>query len=117
RKKAAEKVRDVAAELLAIYAQREARQGESLAVDRQLVEEFAPTFPFEETPDQQQAIDSVIVDLAAPRAMDRVVCGDVGFGKTEVALRAAFAAATAGKQVPVLVPTTLLGQQHYPHAP
>ena len=113
RKRAAEKVRDVAAELLAIYAQREARQGESLAVDRQLVEEFAATFPFEETPDQQQAIDSVIVDLAAPRAMDRVVCGDVGFGKTEVALRAAFAAATAGKQVAVLVPTTLLAQQHY----
>jgi transcription-repair coupling factor (superfamily II helicase) len=113
RKRAAEKVRDVAAELLAIYAQREARQGESLAVDRQLVEEFAATFPFEETPDQQQAIDSVIMDLAAPRAMDRVVCGDVGFGKTEVALRAAFAAATAGKQVAVLVPTTLLAQQHY----
>ncbi|MDR6641678.1 transcription-repair coupling factor (superfamily II helicase) [Luteibacter sp. 1214] len=113
RKKAAEKVRDVAAELLGIYAQREARQGQSLSVDRQMIEEFAATFPFEETPDQQAAIDSVIVDLAAPRAMDRVVCGDVGFGKTEVALRAAFAAATAGKQVAVLVPTTLLAQQHY----
>jgi transcription-repair coupling factor (superfamily II helicase) len=113
RKKAAEKVRDVAAELLAIYAQREARQGESLPVDRQMIEEFAATFPFEETADQQAAIDAVIVDLAAPRAMDRVVCGDVGFGKTEVALRAAFAAATAGKQVAVLVPTTLLAQQHY----
>jgi transcription-repair coupling factor (superfamily II helicase) len=113
RKKAAEKVRDVAAELLAIYAQREAKQGEALSVDRQLIEEFAATFPFEETPDQQRAIDAVIVDLAAPRAMDRVVCGDVGFGKTEVALRAAFAAATAGKQVAVLVPTTLLAQQHY----
>ncbi|KJV36227.1 transcription-repair coupling factor [Luteibacter yeojuensis] len=113
RKKAAEKVRDVAAELLAIYAQREARQGEALPVDRQMVEEFAATFPFEETLDQQRAIDAVIVDLAAPRAMDRVVCGDVGFGKTEVALRAAFAAATAGKQVAVLVPTTLLAQQHY----
>ncbi|KLD61857.1 CarD family transcriptional regulator, partial [Luteibacter rhizovicinus] len=102
RKKAAEKVRDVAAELLAIYAQREARQGESLSIDRQMLEEFAATFPFEETADQQAAIDAVIVDLAAPRAMDRVVCGDVGFGKTEVALRAAFAAATAGKQVAVL---------------
>ncbi|MEX1828909.1 transcription-repair coupling factor [Luteibacter sp. CQ10] len=113
RKKAAEKVRDVAAELLAIYAQREARQGESLPVDRQMIEEFAATFPFEETLDQQRAIDAVITDLAAPRAMDRVVCGDVGFGKTEVALRAAFAAATAGKQVAVLVPTTLLAQQHY----
>ena len=113
RKKAAEKVRDVAAELLAIYAQREARQGESLTIDRQMLEEFGATFPFEETADQQAAIDAVITDLAAPRAMDRVVCGDVGFGKTEVALRAAFAAATAGKQVAVLVPTTLLAQQHY----
>ena len=113
RKRAAEKVRDVAAELLAIYAQREARGGESLPIDRQLVEAFGSSFPFEETPDQLQAIDAVLGDLAAPRAMDRVICGDVGFGKTEVALRAAFAAATAGKQVAVLVPTTLLAQQHY----
>jgi transcription-repair coupling factor (superfamily II helicase) len=113
RKKAAEKVRDVAAELLAIYAQREARGGESMPIDRQLVEEFGSTFPFEETPDQESAIEAVLNDLAAPRAMDRVICGDVGFGKTEVALRAAFATATAGKQVAVLVPTTLLAQQHY----
>ncbi|MDQ6646230.1 MAG: transcription-repair coupling factor [Pseudomonadota bacterium] len=113
RKKAAEKVRDVAAELLAIYAQREARGGESMPIDRQLVEEFGSTFPFEETPDQESAIEAVLGDLAAPRAMDRVICGDVGFGKTEVALRAAFATATAGKQVAVLVPTTLLAQQHY----
>ncbi|WP_445144146.1 transcription-repair coupling factor [Dyella sp. Tek66A03] len=113
RRKAAEKVRDVAAELLAIYAQREARGGEALSIDRQLVEEFGASFPFEETPDQMQAIDAVLADLAAPRAMDRVICGDVGFGKTEVALRAAFAAATAGRQVAVLVPTTLLAQQHY----
>src|SRR5579859_1369993 len=113
RRKAAEKVRDVAAELLAIYAQREARGGESMPIDRQMVEEFGASFPFEETPDQEQAIDSVLKDLAAPRAMDRVICGDVGFGKTEVALRAAFAAATAGRQVAVLVPTTLLAQQHY----
>ncbi|HEV2540507.1 MAG TPA: transcription-repair coupling factor [Frateuria sp.] len=113
RKKAAEKVRDVAAELLAIYAQREARGGESISIDRGMVEEFGASFPFEETPDQSQAIDAVLQDLAAPRAMDRVICGDVGFGKTEVALRAAFAAATAGKQVAVLVPTTLLAQQHY----
>jgi len=113
RKKAAEKVRDVAAELLAIYAQRQARGGESLPIDRQLVEEFGATFPFEETPDQETAIEAVLSDLAAPRAMDRVICGDVGFGKTEVALRAAFATATAGKQVAVLVPTTLLAQQHY----
>ena len=113
RKKAAEKVRDVAAELLAIYAQREARGGESMPIDRQLVEEFGSTFPFEETPDQESAIEAVLGDLAASRAMDRVICGDVGFGKTEVAFRAAFATATAGKQVAVLVPTTLLAQQHY----
>jgi len=113
RKKAAEKVRDVAAELLAIYAQREARGGESMPIDKPLVEEFGSSFPFEETPDQESAIEAVLGDLAAPRAMDRVICGDVGFGKTEVALRAAFATATAGKQVAVLVPTTLLAQQHY----
>jgi len=113
KKKAAQKVRDVAAELLAIYAQREARQGVALPIDRAMAEQFAAAFPFEETPDQQQAIEAVINDLASPRPMDRVVCGDVGFGKTEVALRAAFVAATAGKQVAVLVPTTLLAQQHY----
>jgi len=113
KKKAAEKVRDVAAELLAIYAQREARQGTSMPVDREMTEQFAATFPFEETPDQATAIEAVIADLASPRPMDRVVCGDVGFGKTEVALRAAFVAATAGKQVAVLAPTTLLAQQHY----
>jgi transcription-repair coupling factor (superfamily II helicase) len=113
RRRAAEKVRDVAAELLAIYAQRQARGGESMAVDRQLVEEFGSSFPFEETPDQASAIEAVLDDLAAARSMDRVICGDVGFGKTEVALRAAFAAASAGKQVAVLVPTTLLAQQHY----
>jgi transcription-repair coupling factor (superfamily II helicase) len=113
RRKAAEKVRDVAAELLAIYAQRQARGGEAMSIDRQLVEEFGNTFPFEETPDQESAIEAVLADLAAPRAMDRVICGDVGFGKTEVALRAAFATAVAGKQVAVLVPTTLLAQQHY----
>ena len=113
KKKASEKVRDVAAELLAIYAQREARQGTAMPVDREMAEQFAASFPFEETPDQEQAIEAVIRDLAAPRPMDRVVCGDVGFGKTEVALRAAFVAATAGKQVAVLVPTTLLAQQHY----
>ncbi|HVV95828.1 MAG TPA: CarD family transcriptional regulator, partial [Rhodanobacteraceae bacterium] len=113
KKKAAQKVRDVAAELLAIYAQREARQGIALAVDMPMAEQFAASFPFEETPDQEQAIAAVIADLASKKPMDRVVCGDVGFGKTEVALRAAFVAATAGKQVAVLVPTTLLAQQHY----
>jgi transcription-repair coupling factor (superfamily II helicase) len=113
KRKAAQKVRDVAAELLALYAQREARPGHAFAYDRNLYDQFAATFPFEETPDQIQAIEAVIADLASGKAMDRVVCGDVGFGKTEVALRAAFVAATAGKQVALLVPTTLLAQQHY----
>ncbi|MDA3914424.1 transcription-repair coupling factor [Oleiagrimonas sp.] len=113
RRKAAEKVRDVAAELLAIYAQREARQGTALDIDHAMYAGFAAGFPFEETPDQRTAIEAVLDDLAAPRPMDRVVCGDVGFGKTEVALRAAFVTAAAGRQVAVLVPTTLLAQQHY----
>jgi transcription-repair coupling factor (superfamily II helicase) len=113
KRKAAQKVRDVAAELLALYAQREARQGHAFTYDRTMYEQFAATFPFEETPDQLRAIETVIADLASGKAMDRVVCGDVGFGKTEVALRAAFVAATAGKQVALLAPTTLLAQQHY----
>ena len=113
KRKAAQKVRDAAAELLALYAQRDARPGHAFVYDRALYEQFAAAFPFEETPDQLQAIESVIADLASGKAMDRVVCGDVGFGKTEVALRAAFVAASAGKQVAVLVPTTLLAQQHY----
>ncbi|MEO8671952.1 MAG: transcription-repair coupling factor [Tahibacter sp.] len=113
KRKAAEKVRDVAAELLAVYAQREARQGTAIGFDRPMYTQFAGAFPFEETPDQLTAIDAVIADMVSTKPMDRVVCGDVGFGKTEVALRAAFVAATAGKQVAVLVPTTLLAQQHY----
>ncbi len=113
KKKAAERVRDVAAELLAIYAQREARPGRKIVADRVMFEQFAATFPFEETPDQETAIAAVIDDLASKRPMDRVICGDVGFGKTEVALRAAFVAATAGKQVALLAPTTLLAQQHW----
>ena len=113
RRKAAEKVRDVAAELLEIQARRQARAGLALHLDRAMYEPFAAGFPFEETPDQHHAIESVLRDLASSQPMDRVVCGDVGFGKTEVALRAAFAAATAGKQVAVLVPTTLLAEQHY----
>jgi transcription-repair coupling factor (superfamily II helicase) len=113
KRKAAEKVRDAAAELLAIHAQRAARQGNAIDYDRAMLARFAEGFRFEETPDQQAAIDAVLADLAAPQPMDRVVCGDVGFGKTEVALRAAVATASAGKQVAVLVPTTLLAQQHY----
>ncbi len=112
KRKAAERVRDVAAELLEIQAKRHARVGLAIAVDRAMYEPFAASFPFEETPDQLAAIEAVIRDLAMPQPMDRVVCGDVGFGKTEVAVRAAFVAASAGKQVAVLVPTTLLAQQH-----
>ena len=113
KRKAAEKVRDVAAELLDIQARRHARRGQSLVVDRSMYEPFAATFPFEETPDQAASIEAVISDLAKPTPMDRVVCGDVGFGKTEVAVRAAFVAATSGKQVAILVPTTLLAEQHF----
>ncbi len=113
KKKAAQKVRDVAAELLAIYAQREARKGTAIEIDREMTEQFAAAFPFEETPDQATAIEAVLADLSKGKPMDRVVCGDVGFGKTEVALRAAFATATAGKQVAMLAPTTLLAQQHF----
>ncbi len=113
KRKAAEKVRDVAAELLEIQARRRARAGLALDVDRAMYEPFAAGFPFEETPDQLAAIDATLRDLASSQPMDRVVCGDVGFGKTEVAVRAAFAAASAGKQVAVLVPTTLLAEQHY----
>ncbi|MBS7458657.1 transcription-repair coupling factor [Coralloluteibacterium stylophorae] len=113
KKRAAEKVRDVAAELLEIQAKRQARAGLALDFDRGMYEQFAAGFPFEETPDQQAAIVSVIRDLQSAVPMDRVVCGDVGFGKTEVAVRAAFVAASAGKQVAVLVPTTLLAEQHF----
>jgi len=113
KKKAADKVRDVAAELLEIQARRMARAGLALPLDRAMYEPFAATFPFEETPDQHAAIEAVIRDLGSSQPMDRVVCGDVGFGKTEVAVRAAFVAAAAGKQVAVLVPTTLLAEQHY----
>ena len=113
RQRAAEKVRDVAAELLDIYARREARQGTALPTPHDEYRKFAADFEFEETPDQQDAIDAIVTDMTSPRPMDRVVCGDVGFGKTEVAMRAAFIAANAGKQVAVLVPTTLLAQQHF----
>jgi transcription-repair coupling factor (superfamily II helicase) len=113
RKRAAQRIRDVAAELLDLYARRAARQGTSMAVAERDYAAFEAAFPFEETHDQAEAIRSVIADLATGKPMDRVVCGDVGFGKTEVALRAAFVAVQAGKQVAVLVPTTLLAQQHF----
>ncbi len=113
RKKAAERIRDVAAELLDLYSRRAARQGVSIEVRENEYRAFTSAFPFEETPDQTQAIDQVLADMRSGKPMDRVICGDVGFGKTEVALRAAFAAVNAGKQAAVLVPTTLLAQQHY----
>ncbi|MCG3169715.1 MAG: Transcription-repair-coupling factor [Pseudomonadales bacterium] len=113
RRKAQEQIRDVAAELLEIHARREARPGHAFPHPGAAYDAFAAGFPFEETPDQQAAIDAVIGDMCAPRAMDRLVCGDVGFGKTEVAMRAAFVAVHAGRQVAVLVPTTLLAQQHF----
>ena len=112
RRRAAEKVRDVAAELLDLYAQRKARRGLRLAARELEYQAFANAFPFEETADQAEAIGKVVADLDAEQPMDRIVCGDVGFGKTEVAMRAAFVAVQAGRQVAVLVPTTLLAQQH-----
>ena len=113
KRKAAEKVRDVAAELLDIYAQRANNKGYAFKRDAQEYQAFCDSFGFEETFDQEQAIKAVVSDMLAPRSMDRLVCGDVGFGKTEVAMRAAFVAVNDGKQVAILVPTTLLAQQHY----
>jgi len=112
KRKAAEKVRDVAAELLDIYAQRAARPGYAFNTPEEAYQRFASGFPFEETPDQQQAIEAVIEDMHSKQPMDRLICGDVGFGKTEVAMRAAFVSAYDGKQVAMLVPTTLLAHQH-----
>lgn len=113
KRKAAEKARDAAAELLDIYARRASRQGFQFSDPDEQYLQFASTFPFEETPDQSAAIGNVIRDMTSPQPMDRLVCGDVGFGKTEVAMRAAFIAVQGGKQVAILVPTTLLAQQHY----
>jgi transcription-repair coupling factor (superfamily II helicase) len=113
RRKAAEQVRDTAAELLNLYASRAAREGFAHRFSPQDYEAFATSFGFEETPDQRAAIHAVIQDLISPKPMDRLVCGDVGFGKTEVALRAAFVAVHGGKQVAILAPTTLLAEQHY----
>ena len=113
KRKAAEKVRDTAAELLNLYAEREARSGHRFDFNEADYGRFSAGFGFEETADQASAIDAVITDMRREQPMDRLVCGDVGFGKTEVALRAAFIAAQAGRQVAVLVPTTLLAQQHF----
>jgi len=113
KRKAALRARDTAAELLNLYAQRAAREGHAFRFDIHDYEAFAAGFGFEETPDQAGAIEAVIKDLVAGKPMDRLVCGDVGFGKTEVALRAAFIAMADGKQVALLVPTTLLAEQHF----
>ena len=113
RRKAARQVRDTAAELLNLYAQRAARQGYAFRIKPHDIEAFSDGFPFEETADQAAAIHAVIGDLTSGKPMDRLICGDVGFGKTEVALRAAFVAVADGKQVAVLVPTTLLAEQHF----
>ena len=113
KKKAAAQVRDTAAELLALYAQRAAREGYAFNLKPHDYEAFAEGFPFEETPDQAAAITATLDDMKSSKPMDRLVCGDVGFGKTEVALRAAFVAVADGKQVAVLVPTTLLAEQHF----
>jgi len=113
KRKAAEKIRDVAAELLDVYAKRENSQGYHYQLNKDDYRAFADSFGFEETTDQEQAIHAVMGDMRSPKSMDRLVCGDVGFGKTEVAMRAAFVAVNDGKQVAILVPTTLLAQQHY----
>jgi transcription-repair coupling factor (superfamily II helicase) len=113
RRKAIEKVHDVAAELLEVQARRVSRPGHTFTIDHAQLRAFEEGFPFEETPDQQQCIEAVVADMALDRAMDRLVCGDVGFGKTEVAMRAAFVAVNDGRQVAILVPTTLLAQQHH----
>ncbi|MCV2422101.1 transcription-repair coupling factor [Paucibacter sp. DJ2R-2] len=113
KRKAAEQVRDTAAELLNLYARRAAREGHAFRYSGPDYEAFAASFGFEETPDQRAAIHAVIQDMISPKPMDRLVCGDVGFGKTEVALRAAFVAVMGGKQVAILAPTTLLAEQHY----
>ncbi|GBG12476.1 transcription-repair coupling factor [Novimethylophilus kurashikiensis] len=113
KKKALKQIRDTAAELLNLYAMRAARQGHAFKLSLQDYDAFADGFPFEETPDQEAAIEAVIRDMQSGKPMDRLVCGDVGFGKTEVALRAAFVAVMGGRQVAVLVPTTLLAEQHF----
>lgn len=113
KKKALQRAQDVAAQLLDIHAKRAAKAGHAFTVVEKELLQFAAAFPFETTPDQQAAIDALYQDMLSPKPMDRVICGDVGFGKTEVAMRAAFIALQSNKQVIVLVPTTLLAQQHY----
>src|SRR3954449_6428492 len=104
---------ELAGELLELYAERKRRTGYAFEVESEWLQQFEAAFPYAETPDQRDAIEAVKADLEAPRPMDRLICGDVGYGKTEVALRAAFKVAESGKQVLILVPTTILAQQHY----
>jgi transcription-repair coupling factor (superfamily II helicase) len=104
---------ELAGELLSLYAERRRRAGHAFEPDSDWEREFEGRFPYTETPDQREAIELVKADMESPRPMDRLICGDVGYGKTEVALRAAFKAATQGKQVLMLAPTTILAQQHY----
>ena len=113
KRRAAQQVRDTAAELLALYAARAARTGHAFDMKQHDMDAFADGFGFEETPDQAAAIIAVVADMTAGKPMDRLICGDVGFGKTEVALRAAFLAVAGGKQVAILCPTTLLAEQHF----
>jgi len=108
-----QRIREIAAELIAVAAERQLRQGEILPAPEGLYEEFAARFPYPETEDQLRAIAETLDDMASGKPMDRLICGDVGFGKTEVALRAAFVAALSGTQVAVIVPTTLLARQHF----
>ena len=106
-------IREVAEELVAIYAAREVIERDAFSAPDRLYEEFCAAFEYEETPDQVQAIEDIHADMAHEKPMDRLICGDAGFGKTEVALRASFRAAMDGRQVAVLVPTTILAEQHY----
>ncbi|MDX6468018.1 MAG: hypothetical protein QOI27_3058, partial [Gaiellaceae bacterium] len=111
--RARESVQELASELIALYAQRQTREGIAYDLDHEWLQRLEASFPYRETPDQENAIEAVKEDLEAPQPMDRLVCGDVGFGKTEVAVRAAFAVAVNGKQVLVLAPTTILAEQHW----
>src|SRR5258707_1278075 len=108
-----QRIKDIAQQLIAVAAERQLKQGEAMPSPEGIYEEFAARFPYPETEDQQRAILDTLSDMASGRPMDRLICGDVGFGKTEVALRAAFIAAMSGSQAAVVVPTTLLARQHY----
>src|SRR5207237_10911494 len=111
--RAKESVQELASELIALYAQRQTQPGIAYDLSNEWLQQLETSFPYRETPDQENAIEAVKEDLESPRPMDRLVCGDVGFGKTEVAVRAAFAVAINSKQVLMLAPTTILAEQHY----